>query len=223
MVYDAGLESRFTFTGIVGSNPTSAARMKKNLITPRNMLKYLLIASIILVSVLVFWQSKTVLNQKKNNILSNQERQGAMKISSLVFKNNSPIPAQYTCDGQNINPPLEVSDVPPETTSLALIVDDPDAPGGTFLHWLVWDIDPNNSKIEENSLPNGAVEGKTSFGKIGYGGPCPPSGEHHYFFKIYALDVKMGLATGSNLRDVKKALEGHILATSDLIGKYQRH
>ena len=145
-----------------------------------------------------------------------------MKISSSAFQDGSVIPSKYTCDGEDINPPLEIKDIPEGTKSLVLIVDDPDAPMGTFLHWLVFNINPDVSLIEENSLPEGAVQGRNDFGKENYGGSCPPSGEHRYFFKIYALDSKLELAAGSNLKEVEEAIRGHILDEAQLVGLYQR-
>ena len=146
-----------------------------------------------------------------------------MKIISPAFSSNQLIPKKYTCDGENINPPLQISDVPKEAKSLVLIVDDPDAPGGTFLHWLVWNIDVNTLlMIEENSLPPGAFQGKNDFGKENYGGPCPPSGTHRYFFKVFALDKTLDLPTGSTLKKVEEEMRGHILDSGELIGLYHR-
>jgi len=145
-----------------------------------------------------------------------------MKISSSVFENNSKIPSKYTCDGEDINPPLEIKGIPGGTKSLVLIIDDPDAPTGTFLHWLVFNISPDVSLIEKNSLPEAAIQGKNGFGKENYGGPCPPLGEHRYFFKIYALDKKLDLPSGSKLKEVEKEMEGRILDQSQLIGLYKR-
>lgn len=145
-----------------------------------------------------------------------------MKIESPAFSNNQPIPAEYTCDGKDVNPPLKISEVPEETKSLVLIVDDPDAPGGTWVHWTLWNIDPKITEIPENSVPGGTVEGRTDFGKPGYGGPCPPSGIHHYHFKLYALDTMLKLNSSSKKKEVEKSMEGHILDWVELIGLYQR-
>lgn len=146
-----------------------------------------------------------------------------MKIESGAFANNSPIPAKYTCDGANINPPLKIADVGSNALSLVLIVDDPDAPGGTWVHWVVWNIAAaKTAEIAEGSVPTGAVEGVTSFGKPGYGGPCPPSSTHRYFFKLYALDTKLSLDADSDKAQVEAAMAGHILARSELIGLYSR-
>jgi len=142
-----------------------------------------------------------------------------LAITSSVFKNKGVIPAKYTCDGENVNPPLSVEGVPEGTESLVLIVDDPDAPMGTWDHWVVWDIPPTK-KIEENSVPG--TEGLNDFGKHSYGGPCPPSDTHRYFFKVYALDTKLDLPSNSRKRNVEKAMEGHILAKGEIIGLYSR-
>lgn len=145
-----------------------------------------------------------------------------MKISSPAFENNANIPSKYTCDGENTNPPLEFSDVPAEAKSLVLIVDDPDAPAGDWVHWTVWDIEPDTKLINENSIPPGATKGMTDFGKPGYGGPCPPSGTHHYQFKLYALDINLDLESNARKTDIEKAMAEHILDQAELIGLYTR-
>jgi Raf kinase inhibitor-like YbhB/YbcL family protein len=165
-----------------------------------------------------FWQK----SKKPKEISLPATLPKIMKISSSAFENNSPIPPKYTCDGQDINPPLEIKDIPEGTNSLVLIVDDPDAPKGTFLHWLVWNIPPETTLIEESHLPEGAVQGKNDFGKENYGGPCPPFGTHRYFFKVYALDKVLDLPEGSSLKEVEEVMKGHILDQAQLIGLYQR-
>lgn len=145
-----------------------------------------------------------------------------MKIESPAFKNNEMIPSKYTCDGEDINPSLRISGIPEEAASLVLVVDDPDAPGKTWVHWTVWNIDPKTSEISENSVPAGAVQGVTDFGVPGYGGPCPPSGTHRYFFKLYALDIVLNLNSSSKVGDIEKAMNGHILDNAELIGLYSR-
>ena len=145
-----------------------------------------------------------------------------MKLSSPAFENNQAIPSQYSCDGQDINPPLKISEAPENAASLVLIMDDPDAPMGTWVHWLVWNINPQTTEIAENNVPAGAVEGTTSFGRTGYGGPCPPSGTHRYFFKIYALDTKLDLSIEADKEKLEEAMDGHILAQAELIGLYSR-
>ncbi len=146
-----------------------------------------------------------------------------MIITSPSFENNGFVPTKFTCDGGDINPELLIQNVPEGTKSLALIVDDPDAPGGTFIHWTVWNIDPKTTRIKEESTPPRAIEGKTSFDNIGYGGPCPPKGHlHKYFFKLYALDNVLNLPAGSSKNSLESAIYGHILAQDNLIGLYQR-
>ncbi len=137
-----------------------------------------------------------------------------MKIVS-TFKHEQNIPSDYTCDGTDKIPPLEISDIPTNAKSLALIMDDPDAPMGTWDHWILWNIPPGN-KIQ------GGVGGKNSWGKTGYGGPCPPSGVHRYYFKLYALDIMLDLPAGSDKKALQNAMKGHILAEAVLMGKYQR-
>ena len=131
------------------------------------------------------------------------------------------IPAKYTCDGDNVNPPLDVKGIPEETKSLVLIVDDPDCPTGTWDHWIVWNI-PRKGKIEEDSVPG--TEGMNDFRKQSYGGPCPPPGTHRYFFKVYALDKKLGLGLEQSARknDVERSMKGHIIAEGQLVGLYSR-
>lgn len=146
-----------------------------------------------------------------------------MKITSPDFLNNEFIPTQFTCDGQDLNPELRIEEIPEGAQSLVLIVDDPDAPGGTFTHWTVWNIPSNTEVIKKGELPNGATEGKTDFGRSGYGGPCPPPGKpHRYFFKIYALDTILNLPAGASRSDLEKAMNGHIIDHAELIGLYQR-
>jgi len=142
-----------------------------------------------------------------------------LTISSPVFKNNGFIPQKYTCDGNDVNPPLNIEGVPKETQSLALIVDDPDAPMGTWDHWVVWNIPPAE-KIMENSVPG--TEGLNDFRRRSYGGPCPPSGTHRYFFKVYALDTRLDLSPSSRKKDVERAMKGHVIAEGELVGLYRR-
>lgn len=143
-----------------------------------------------------------------------------MNIVSTAFKHNGEIPQKYTCDGEDINPSLQISGFPPETRSLALIVDDPDAPAGTWVHWVVYDIPTDKSDIAENTVPG--KEGINDFKKQNYGGPCPPSGTHRYFFKAYALDQQLDLQEGITKQELLDAMQGHILAEAELIGTYAR-
>ena len=140
-------------------------------------------------------------------------------VKSAAFGNNERIPVKYTCDGADVNPPVTIDGVPEEAKTLVLIVDDPDAMG-TFTHWVVWNIPATTRRIEENTTPG--KEGISSYGKHSYGGPCPPSGTHRYFFKVYALDTELDLKLSSTKRDVAKAMEGHVLAEGELLGLYSR-
>lgn len=146
-----------------------------------------------------------------------------MKISSPVFKNKGKIPFKYTCDGDNLSPPLDIEKIPGETKSLVLIVDDPDAPNKTWVHWVVFNIPPSQTSLAEDYLPHGAELGLNDFGQSEYGGPCPPSGTHRYFFKVYALDTTLELLPKAKKVDVEQAMGGHILDQAELIGKYKRH
>jgi Raf kinase inhibitor-like YbhB/YbcL family protein len=146
-----------------------------------------------------------------------------MKISSSDFLNNEFIPSKFTCDGEDLNPELQISEVPENAKSLVLIMDDPDAPVGIFTHWTVWNILPDTKIIKSGELPQGALEGLTDFGRIGYGGPCPPSGKpHRYFFKIYALDTILNLKAGALRTELEKAIENHIIGQAEFFGLYQR-
>ena len=142
-----------------------------------------------------------------------------LSVSSPAFKNEEPIPSKYTCDGENTSPPLQIDGIPQETKSLALIMDDPDAPKGTFDHWLVWNIEPV-TVIAEGSVPG--MEGTNGFGKAAYGGPCPPSGTHRYFFKVYALGSNLDLPAGANKKTLEQAMQPHVLAEGTLMGKYSK-
>lgn len=151
------------------------------------------------------------------NIKSN-----TMNLQTKSFLNNGDMPAKFTCDGDNINPDLEINGVPPETKSLVLIVDDPDAPSGTWTHWTMWNIDPKTLEIAENSVVKDAVQGTTSDGSQGYHGPCPPSGVHRYLFKLYALDTPLVLGPNARVDELTKGISGHVLSQAELIGKYSR-
>lgn len=143
-----------------------------------------------------------------------------LRVKSPAFESNKPIPRKYTCDGNDINPPLTIEGVPKEAKTLALIVDDPDAPSGTFDHWIVWNIPASTSKISENTVPG--KEGLNGARQSGYMGPCPPGGTHRYFFKVYALDAELSLGINSKKKDVEKAMQGHILSKGELVGLYSR-
>jgi Raf kinase inhibitor-like YbhB/YbcL family protein len=146
----------------------------------------------------------------------------SLKVSSRAFADGGKIPKKYTCDGSNISPPLRIENVPKAARSLVLIVDDPDAPGRTWTHWLLWNIDPKVSEIWEDNVPQNAVEGTSDFGNAKYGGPCPPSGSHRYYFKVYALNSTLYLPSSTKKAALEKAMAGHILAEGKLMGTYSR-
>lgn len=143
-----------------------------------------------------------------------------MRITSTAFRHGERIPRQYTRDGEDKSPPLHIEGVPADTRSLVLIMDDPDAPRGTFTHWVVFDLEPKTVDIGENHAPEQARQGSTDWGESQYGGPKPPSGEHRYFFRLYALDTKLNLPRGSRRRGIEQAMQGHVLDMAELMGRY---
>ena len=150
-----------------------------------------------------------------------------IQVTSSAFQDEGMIPSKYTSDGSDVSPPLKFANVPDGTKSLALINDDPDAPMGTWIHWVMWNIKPETRELAENiptdkTLPDGTKQGMTSFGRHGYGGPAPPSGTHRYYFKVYALDTELNLPDSAGKKDLLKAMEGHIIAQGQLMGKYKR-
>jgi Raf kinase inhibitor-like YbhB/YbcL family protein len=153
----------------------------------------------------------------------------AFELTSTAFAPNQVIPAKYTCEGADVSPPLAWKDPPPATKSFALVCDDPDAPPGTWVHWVVWDMPPTLRGLPENlpktpTLEDGTRQGTNDFKRTGYGGPCPPPGHgpHRYVFKLYAIDSVLGVAPGSTKSALEKAITGHTLARADLIGRYER-
>ncbi len=148
--------------------------------------------------------------------------ESGLNISSPAFEMHGLIPAKYTCDGLNVNPPLVIGGVPSGTKSLALIVDDPDAPMGMWVHWVVWNMNPTTREIKENSVANGAVEGVNDFRRNAYGGPCPPSGTHRYFFKLYALDAILEISPKTNKAGLESEMKGHVLTKVEFVGIYKR-
>ncbi|MFQ5801590.1 MAG: YbhB/YbcL family Raf kinase inhibitor-like protein [Candidatus Methylomirabilales bacterium] len=152
---------------------------------------------------------------------------GTMHLTSPAFKAGGMIPVAYTCDGPDVSPPLMWTGPPAGTQSFALIADDPDAPIGTWVHWVAWNIPASADGLGENvprtaSLPNGTRQGTTDFRRIGYGGPCPPSGTHRYFFTLYALDSMLDLPSSTRKRDLERVIQGHVLAEATLMGVYRR-
>lgn len=150
-----------------------------------------------------------------------QKEDMVFSLASPKFVNNGFLMPVYTCDGDGISPPFEIKDAPSGVKSFVLISDDPDAPAGTWVHWLVFNIPPETRVIGEGEEPKGTA-GRNSWGKEGYGGPCPPSGTHRYFFKLYALDVILPLAAGSGKNEIERAMAGHILGQAKVIGLYAR-
>ncbi len=150
-----------------------------------------------------------------------------MEIRSPAFVQGAPIPSKFTCDGADVSPPLTLSAAPAKTGSLALIVDDPDAPMGTWVHWVAWNIPAGATALRENlakqaALPDGARQGINDFGRAGYGGPCPPSGTHRYVFRLYALDTTLDLPAGTTRKNLEAGMQGHVLAKAELMGTYAR-
>jgi len=155
------------------------------------------------------------------------DKKMAITVTSSAFKEGGMIPAKYTCDGQGISPPLKWEQIPQGTKSFALISDDPDAPAGIWVHWVMWNIPAEANGLPENVRPaeelsDGSKQGVNDSREIGYGSPCPPSGTHRYYFKIYALDTMLNLPARATKGDLLAAMEGHILAEGSLMGKYQR-
>ncbi len=196
-------------------------------------MKSILILPVILVLLISGCSQQPINQQHDKDIMS-------LKLSSPAFENNGKIPSKFTCDGQDIIPPLQISGVPKNAKSVVLIVDDPDAPNGRWIHWTVWNIAPQASKLGEGSfsqfgLPPYSVQGRNDFQQNNYGGPCPPSGTHRYFFKLYALDIEdlnlpvewpanvdaPGMST-AKVGDLEKAMQTHILEKAELVGKYER-
>ena len=162
-----------------------------------------------------------------NSQSSIQSGGSKMKIISNAFNEGEMIPEKYTCDDADVSPQLEWSSVPEGTKSFAIICDDPDAPAGTWVHWIIFNIPGNVKELSENIAPldiltNGSKQGRNDFGKIGYGGPCPPGGIHRYYFKIYALDDILELNPGIRKAELLRAMEGHILSEAQLMGRYKR-
>jgi Raf kinase inhibitor-like YbhB/YbcL family protein len=152
----------------------------------------------------------------------------AFELKSSAFSSGSSIPSKYTCDGQNISPSLTWSGAPADTKSFALISDDPDAPMGTWVHWVAWNIPASSNSLKEDMdkgahLSDGTNQGISDFKRPGYGGPCPPSGTHRYFFKLYALDTELDIPATSTKKDLEAAMKGHILAKAELVGTYTRN
>lgn len=192
----------------------------------RILLTILIILSIaILYVAFIFTSSNNSNNMKQNNeikLTDELKNNDKLKLTSDVFLNNQIIPKEYSCDGKNINPPLNISNVPKGTNSLALIVHDPDAVSGDWVHWLVWNIPKDTLNIDINSVPTNSIQGLNGSQKNKYFGPCPPQGTHRYFFELYALDIVLELDKSNHRNDLENAMKGHILDQTELIGLYSR-
>ncbi len=155
-------------------------------------------------------------------LASRAQDQHLMKITGPAFADGTTIPARFTSDGRDVNPPLQISNVPTAAKSLVLVVDDPDAPAGTWNHWLLWNIAPDTTSIEEGCPPPAATAGKNDFGSTAYRGPAPPSGTHRYYFRLFALDARLDMPVGSSRAQLEGAMKGHIIASAWLMGRYKR-
>ena len=176
------------------------------------------IASLVVILPLMFWEGA---------VFGEEAVMKKITITSPVFQEGERIPFDHTCDGANVSPPLQWTGIPQGAKSLALIVDDPDAPAGDWVHWVFYDLPPDTSELpyavpDVEKIPSGGTQGKTDSGSVGYEGPCPPRGMHRYFFKIYALDAMLSLKPGVTKKELLKAMQGHVLAEGVLMGTYQR-
>ncbi len=172
-------------------------------------------------------QCQSQAHSKQKKTLKKTGKAVTMVLTSSAFEEGAMIPAKFTCDGEDVSPALSWSGAPAGVKTFALIADDPDAPMGTWVHWVIFNIPDSVNQLPEAvppmpTLANGAVQGKNDFRKIGYGGPCPPGGVHRYFFKLYALDTRLSLQPGITKAELLKAMEGHILAQAQLMGRYSR-
>lgn len=174
---------------------------------------------VLLLFIGIFFLTLDFIIQKRDNLTN--VKGGNMKITS-AFEHNSNIPSIYTCDGDDLAPELTISGVPEGTKELALIVDDPDAPMGTWVHWLVYNLPADTAKIDAKNLPAESIQGMTDFKRIGWGGPCPPSGVHRYFFKLYALDKKLNLEQGLTKRQLENSIRDSVIEKAELVGLYKR-
>lgn len=184
------------------------------------MPKRMFLIGIILLAVVIL--VVIIFVSENENSSDSSSHSKAMQITSSEFKHNQTIPSKYTCDGENTSPPLQISGVPENAQSLVLIMDDPDAPAGTWVHWLIWNINPSTQEIQANQIPSSSQQGTSSFGVAKYGGPCPPSGTHRYFFKLYALDQSLELPPSTDKSTLLKAMQNHILDQTEMIGLYSR-
>jgi Raf kinase inhibitor-like YbhB/YbcL family protein len=187
-----------------------------------------LVSRLIWLSTLIVLAACSGDDDQDEQILNEEEIPKTIQLTSTAFAEEESIPRQYTCDGDDLSPPLAWSNTPDGTQSLALIVDDPDAPGKTWVHWVIYAITPDTTGLEagvpaDETLDSGARQGVNDFRRSGYGGPCPPGGSsHRYFFKLYALDAVLDLAPGASKNELERAMQGHVLAEGRLMGTYAR-
>ena len=177
---------------------------------------------LLLILLVIIGCSKPIQKSDSMNIANINEVSQMLRISSTAFEHNGNIPKKYTCQGDDVNPPLRIEGIPSGAKSLVLIADDPDAPRGDWVHWVVWNISPETRIIEEDSVPSGAIQGMNDFSKTDYGGPCPPSGTHRYFFKVFALDNVLNLPSSSRKPDILRAIQGHVIDKGELVGMYRK-
>lgn len=185
------------------------------------MKKLILIPILIVIFIIVFVILSVILKSNNDNVNLKNIKEGNMKLTT-AFADGEKIPSKYTCDGEDLAPELTISQVPDGAKSLVLIVDDPDAPMGTWVHWLLYNIPIDTTEIDANNLPIEAKSGITDFGRIGWGGPCPPSGTHRYFFKLYAIDKTLDLPQGATKAQLVAAIKDHVIEETQLIGLYKR-
>lgn len=182
-----------------------------------------LILALLLFGCSEYERKKEIVNQTKNELkeplFDDIYEVSEMEITSPAFEHEGIIPKHYTCDGEDVSPPIEIEGLPKDAKSMVLIVDDPDAPSGVFTHWILFNINPRG-RIDEGSAPG--TQGHNDFGKDAYGGPCPPSGTHRYFFRLYALDTELSIKEGASKKELLAVMEGHVLASAEVIGRYSR-
>jgi hypothetical protein len=189
----------------------------------RFLLPLILLTIVIIAGVLYSLNASKKPKQKDTPVPSvSKTTMKQITITSPAFEDRGKIPSKYTCDGEDINPPLDFENVPEDTQSLVLIVEDPDAPGKTWVHWVVFNISPTTTHIAEDSVPGRGIEAVTDFGHAGYGGACPPSGTHRYYFKLFALDTELDVTEDVNKAEIEHAMEGHIMEKAELVGLYSR-
>jgi Raf kinase inhibitor-like YbhB/YbcL family protein len=197
------------------------AEVKKKMVRHKSLIIFVCTTALALAATLVCQSAQQSPSPKEG------DEEMKITVTSSAFEEAGMIPRKYTCDGEDISPPLAWSGIPEGTKSIALISDDPDAPVGTWVHWVLFNLPPDTQGLPEKvppdaTLKGGAKHGTTDFGRLGYGGPCPPGGTHRYYFKVYALDTMLELKGGAAKKDLEKAMAGHILAEGQLMGKYKR-